>query len=211
MSRDPGEILPTDSREKFEAAVHRAVARLRSGEIVALPTETVYGLAANAFGGRAARLTRTHGDFHPFNIVFSPPGADPGAVRFTLLDASRGGQGDPADDLVALSVNYVFFALEHAGAWRRGLGGLWRRFWEISLDGRRDPGVLESAPPYLAWRALVLSCPRFYPGLGAAAREKLEQAMQDGAVVQDTAAGDPALRLVDAVLGVSTCHDTASP
>lgn len=122
---------------------------------------------------RAERLARTHGDFHPFNIVFSPPAADPADIRFTLLDASRGGKGDPADDLVALSVNYVFFALEHAGAWRRGLGRLWRRFWDLSLEARRDPGVLESAPPYLAWRALVLSCPRFYPRLGAAARDAL--------------------------------------
>ena len=31
-------------------------------------------------------------------------------------------------------------------------------------------GVLEAAPPFLAWRALVLGCPRFYPDLPAAAR-----------------------------------------
>lgn len=43
------EILPTDSREKFDAAVRRATELLRAGEVVALPTETVYGLAANAF------------------------------------------------------------------------------------------------------------------------------------------------------------------
>src|SRR6185503_18640469 len=43
------EILQTDSRERFDAAVKRAVELLRAGEVVALPTETVYGLAANAF------------------------------------------------------------------------------------------------------------------------------------------------------------------
>jgi len=32
----------------------------------------------------------------------------------TLLDASRGCLGEPADDLTALAVNYVFFALEIA-------------------------------------------------------------------------------------------------
>jgi L-threonylcarbamoyladenylate synthase len=47
------EILPTDSREKFDAAVRRAAELLRAGEVVALPTETVYGLAANAFDERA--------------------------------------------------------------------------------------------------------------------------------------------------------------
>src|SRR5688572_28312209 len=47
------EILPTDSREKFDAAVQRAAELLRAGEAVGLPTETVYGLAANAFDERA--------------------------------------------------------------------------------------------------------------------------------------------------------------
>jgi L-threonylcarbamoyladenylate synthase len=37
----------------FEAAVERAAALLRDGELVALPTETVYGLAANALDARA--------------------------------------------------------------------------------------------------------------------------------------------------------------
>lgn len=47
------EILPTHTPQLFQAAVHRAVELLRSGEVVALPTETVYGLAANALDERA--------------------------------------------------------------------------------------------------------------------------------------------------------------
>jgi L-threonylcarbamoyladenylate synthase len=43
------QILPTHTAALFDAAVERAVTALRAGEIVALPTETVYGLAANAF------------------------------------------------------------------------------------------------------------------------------------------------------------------
>ena len=43
------EILATDSPARFAAAVRRATDLLRAGEVVALPTETVYGLAANAF------------------------------------------------------------------------------------------------------------------------------------------------------------------
>lgn len=42
------EILSTDSPERFRHAVQQAVAALRGGGLVALPTETVYGLAANA-------------------------------------------------------------------------------------------------------------------------------------------------------------------
>lgn len=47
------EILQTHTSELFQAAVRRASALLRAGEVVALPTETVYGLAANAFDARA--------------------------------------------------------------------------------------------------------------------------------------------------------------
>lgn len=51
----PCEILATDTPERFDAAVERAVAALRAGEVVALPTETVYGLAANAWNADAVR------------------------------------------------------------------------------------------------------------------------------------------------------------
>ncbi len=47
------EFLPTDTSELFHAAVQRATELLRGGEVVALPTETVYGLAANALDAKA--------------------------------------------------------------------------------------------------------------------------------------------------------------
>ena len=49
------EILATHTPILFEAAVTRASAALRQGGIVALPTETVYGLAANALDIDAVR------------------------------------------------------------------------------------------------------------------------------------------------------------
>jgi L-threonylcarbamoyladenylate synthase len=49
------EIMPTSNATLFAAAVARAVALLRNGEVVALPTETVYGLAANAWNTDAVR------------------------------------------------------------------------------------------------------------------------------------------------------------
>jgi L-threonylcarbamoyladenylate synthase len=42
------EILSTHTPAQFAAAVKRAAELLRAGEVVALPTETVYGLAAHA-------------------------------------------------------------------------------------------------------------------------------------------------------------------
>jgi len=55
IDQSPAVILPTHTRPLFQAAVHRAAELLRSGEVVALPTETVYGLAANALDPRAVR------------------------------------------------------------------------------------------------------------------------------------------------------------
>lgn len=133
---------------------------------------------------RPGRLARTHGDFHPFNVVFAPPEPGGDGTRFTVLDASRGGKGDPADDLTAMAVNYVFFAADHPSAWARGLGPLWRRFWSRWLEGTGDREALETAPPFLAWRALVVASPRFYPHLRPRARDLLlrlaERALDDG-------------------------------
>jgi L-threonylcarbamoyladenylate synthase len=47
------EILSTHTPVLFDAAVKRAAKLLRAGEVVALPTETVYGLAANALDEKA--------------------------------------------------------------------------------------------------------------------------------------------------------------
>jgi L-threonylcarbamoyladenylate synthase len=50
-------VLLTHTRPLFEAAVREAAELLRAGEVVALPTETVYGLAANALdAGAVARV-----------------------------------------------------------------------------------------------------------------------------------------------------------
>jgi L-threonylcarbamoyladenylate synthase len=47
------DVLPTHTAELFQAAVHRAADLLRAGDVVALPTETVYGLAANALNAKS--------------------------------------------------------------------------------------------------------------------------------------------------------------
>ena len=56
------EILSTHTPQLFAAAVKRAAELLRAGEVVALPTETVYGLAANALDENAvARIFQIKG------------------------------------------------------------------------------------------------------------------------------------------------------
>lgn len=91
------EILPTHTPALFEAAVKRAAELLRAGEVVALPTETVYGLAANAFDENAvAKIFQIKG--RPANnpiivhvagiemakrcVAHWPAGADPLAKAF---------------------------------------------------------------------------------------------------------------------------------
>jgi hypothetical protein len=112
------------------------------------------------------RLTRTHGDFHPFNLVFE-------GTELACLDASRGTCGDPADDLTALAVNFVLFAIDRRAPWVSGLGVLWHRFWDTYARLRPDPRLLLAAPPFFAWRVLVVCNPVFYPKLSAAARDEL--------------------------------------
>ena len=56
------EILSTHTAGLFQGAVRRAAELLRAGEVVALPTETVYGLASNALDPRAvARIYEIKG------------------------------------------------------------------------------------------------------------------------------------------------------
>ena len=116
---------------------------------------------------RGARLARIHGDFHPFNVVFDS------AANVSVLDASRGCIGDAADDVSCMALNYVFFALDHPTSWPRALGPLWHRFWSTYLATRPDGELLAIAPPFLAWRALVMSCPAFYPAVDAGMRDRL--------------------------------------
>jgi aminoglycoside phosphotransferase (APT) family kinase protein len=125
---------------------------------------------------RSERLRRVHGDFHPFNIVFGPkmevPGFTPGTGDDAyLLDTSRGSEGDPANDVACLTINYLFFGVGHP-RWRSGLGALWDRFWQTYLAGDRVD-VLAAVAPFYAWRALVLASPIWYPSISDADRDRI--------------------------------------
>ncbi|MEQ9322127.1 MAG: phosphotransferase, partial [Polyangiaceae bacterium] len=118
----------------------------------------------------APRIVRTHGDFHPFNILFDEQD------ELALLDASRGCKGAAADDLTALAINYVFFALPRRATWRTAFAPLWKAFWESYRLARgaeeleRDLGM---APPFMAWRALVVANPAWYPDVTLETRDAM--------------------------------------
>jgi len=116
---------------------------------------------------RPPRLSRIHGDFHPFNVLFDEKG------ELRVLDTSRGSLGDPADDVACMAVNYLFFALEHPSSWGAALRALWYRFWESYLGRTGDGELLDVVAPFLAWRVLVLACPLWYPKLATTARNRL--------------------------------------
>ena len=81
MAAIQADVVPTHTPALFEAAVHRAVELLRAGEIVAVPTETVYGLAANAFDAEAvSRIFAIKGR----------PAHNPIIVHIASLETARG-------------------------------------------------------------------------------------------------------------------------
>ena len=53
--------------------------------------------------------TRRHGD-PPYDDFPLPPLPD-----FILLDRSRGPWGEPADDVTALAINYLFYSIQYFG------------------------------------------------------------------------------------------------
>jgi hypothetical protein len=122
--------------------------------------------------GRAHRLACVHGDFHPWNLLFRD-GTD-----FSVLDRSRGEWGEPADDVSALGINFLFFGLRKAAReTRRGVAEpfltLFREFVGAYAEASRDRELLEVIPPFLAFRALVIGHPRWYPSLALSTREAL--------------------------------------
>ena len=105
------------------------------------------------------RLRQVHGDFHPWNILFRA-GND-----FSVLDRSRGEYGDPVDDVTCLTLNYLFFSLQVWGRLAGDFELLFDRFWERYLRATRDTEIMAVAAPFIAFRALVMANPLWYPAL----------------------------------------------
>ncbi len=116
---------------------------------------------------KSQRLCRVHGDFHPWNTLFRE------GVDFTALDRSRWEWGEPADDLAAMSINYLFFSLQTHGALEGSFSDLFQTFTRSYLDKTGDEEVLEVIQPFFAWRALVIASPIWYPNLSREVRRKI--------------------------------------
>ncbi|MEW6001897.1 MAG: aminoglycoside phosphotransferase family protein [Nitrospirota bacterium] len=120
------------------------------------------------------RLSQIHGDFHPGNIWFKaegglcPPSGPPlntGVVDFVLLDRSRGPWGEPADDVTALTINYIFYSIWHfgsiKGSYLEGLNLFFEKY--VALTG--DDELYSVVAPFYAFRGAVVANPIFYPDL----------------------------------------------
>lgn len=108
---------------------------------------------------RYKRLSQIHGDFHPGNIWFKDD------EDFILLDRSRGPWGDPADDITALTINYIFFSIkkygEVKGSYLEGIN----LFFDEYIKASGDKEIHEVVAPFFAFRGAVVANPIFYPEL----------------------------------------------
>lgn len=118
------------------------------------------------------RLSQIHGDFHPGNIWFVPPlpplgkGAD-----FILLDRSRGPWGEPADDITALAINYIFFSIQNFSDVRGAYLEALHLFLDEYIKASGDTIITEVVAPFFAFRGAVVANPVFYPGLTSGRRK----------------------------------------
>ena len=113
------------------------------------------------------RLCQVHGDYHPWNVMFRS-GTD-----FTVLDRSRGEWGEAADDITAMTTNYIFYSVQKSGELEGGLKDLFELFFENYLDKTGDEDLLRVIAPFFAFRMVVVASPTWYPLLSDEVRRKL--------------------------------------
>jgi len=131
-------------------------------DIVKKTIDRVYRLRPNY-----RRLSQVHGDFHPGNIWFRQD------LNFVLLDRSRGPWGEPADDITALTINYIFFSVKKFGTVQGPyLEGL-QLFFDEYVKHTGDTKLFEVVAPFFAFRGAVVANPTFYPELASGQRDLL--------------------------------------
>jgi aminoglycoside phosphotransferase (APT) family kinase protein len=128
------------------------------------------------------RLCQIHGDFHPGNIWFKEARGQGSGVRgidFILLDRSRGPWGDSADDVTALTINYIFFSINHYGDVRGPYFEALKLFYKEYIRMTGDKELLKIVAPFYAFRGAVVANPVFYPDVTPAKRRKIFNFMRN--------------------------------
>ena len=132
------------------------------------------------------RLCCVHGDFHPGNIWFNKTGR---TFDITLLDRSRGPWGEPADDVTALAINYIFFSVRFHGCVKGAYLEALKRFFGRYMKQTGDSDLPSVAAPFFAFRGAVVANPVFYPELSREGRRLIFRFMNR---VLDAQKFDPA-------------------
>ncbi|MBI5742026.1 MAG: phosphotransferase [Nitrospirae bacterium] len=132
---------------------------------------------------KVKRLCRIHGDFHPGNIWFREEGKGAEKHRtlnsklqtpdFILLDRSRGPWGEAADDITALTINYIFFSINHYGKVQGPYLEALQLFYNEYINETGDREVMEVVAPFYAFRGAVVADPVFYPEVTPENRKKI--------------------------------------
>lgn len=121
-------------------------------DIIKMSVDWIYRLKP-----KFRRLSQIHGDFHPGNIWFKND------ADFLLLDRSRGPWGDAADDISALTINYIFFSIKYrgtvSGPYLQGL----KLFYDDYVRLSGDDEIHSVVQPFYAFRGVVVANPVFYP------------------------------------------------
>jgi aminoglycoside phosphotransferase (APT) family kinase protein len=115
----------------------------------------------------SGRLCQVHGDFHPGNIWFKD------SRNFILLDRSRGPWGEAADDVTALTINYVFFSLNNFGTVRGPYLEALNFFYKDYIEKTGDTVICDVLAPFYAFRGVVVANPVFYPDVTRESRRKI--------------------------------------
>ncbi|MBI5049323.1 MAG: aminoglycoside phosphotransferase family protein [Nitrospirae bacterium] len=123
------------------------------------------------------RLCQIHGDFHPGNIWFKAVDSSLSTVNcqpdFVLLDRSRGPWGDAADDVTALTINYIFFSINHYSKLHGTYLEAIKLFFEDYIEKTGDTELYEVVAPFFAFRGVVVGNPVFYPKVSHKNRRRI--------------------------------------